>query len=165
MQTSRVTDHAIPQTKLDKAVVRLVYRSRRSDPIGKLARRLCQLVGVEVPHPVRIGPGLTLPHSTVGLVLHTNTRVGAGVTIFQNVTVGQADVINPSAEAAFDIGDDAVIGAGAALLARSGQTLRIGAGAMIGANAVVTKDVGPGETWAGNPARLVSSRAPAAPSR
>jgi UDP-2-acetamido-3-amino-2,3-dideoxy-glucuronate N-acetyltransferase len=31
----------------------------------------------------------------------------------------------------------------------------IGAGAMVGAGSVVTKDIPPGETWAGNPARFV----------
>jgi acetyltransferase-like isoleucine patch superfamily enzyme len=31
----------------------------------------------------------------------------------------------------------------------------IGAGAMVGAGSVVTKDIPPGEIWAGNPARFV----------
>jgi len=45
--------------------------------------------------------------------------------------------------------DGASIGAGATILC--GTT--IGAGAMVGAGAVVTKDVAPGETVVGNPAR------------
>ena len=54
----------------------------------------------------------------------------------------------------------ASIGAGAVLL----PGIDIGEGAMIGAGAVVTRDVPPGETWAGNPARPVEphgNRAPA----
>ena len=47
------------------------------------------------------------------------------------------------------VGRGASIGAGAVIL----PGVTIGAGAMIGAGAVVTRDVPPGETWVGNPAR------------
>ena len=46
---------------------------------------------------------------------------------------------------------DASIGAGAVIL----PGITIAEGAMIGAGAVVTRDVGPGETWVGNPARPI----------
>jgi acetyltransferase-like isoleucine patch superfamily enzyme len=49
----------------------------------------------------------------------------------------------------------AAIGSGAVVLAG----VRIGAGALIGAGAVVTHDVPPGETVAGNPARVLAPRA------
>jgi len=39
------------------------------------------------------------------------------------------------------------------VLAAGGETVTIGAGAVVGADAVVTRSIGPGETWAGNPAR------------
>jgi UDP-2-acetamido-3-amino-2,3-dideoxy-glucuronate N-acetyltransferase len=48
----------------------------------------------------------------------------------------------------------ATIGSGATVLGG----LRIGAGAMVGAGAVVTRDVAPGATVVGNPARPVSGR-------
>jgi serine acetyltransferase len=48
-----------------------------------------------------------------------------------------------------DIGDRAVIGAGAILL----SNIVVGAGATVGAGAVVTRDVPPGETVLGMPAR------------
>lgn len=47
--------------------------------------------------------------------------------------------------------DEVVIGAGAIIL----PGLTIGKGARIGAGAVVTKDVPPGETWVGNPAKKI----------
>jgi galactoside O-acetyltransferase len=58
------------------------------------------------------------------------------------------------------IGDGAWIGAGAKLL----DGVTIGNGAVIGAGAVVREDVQPGDVAVGVPARVVSSRTPAAPS-
>lgn len=52
------------------------------------------------------------------------------------------------------VGSDVWIGANATVL--SGVT--IGTGAVIGAGSVVTKDVGPYEIWAGNPARKIRDR-------
>ncbi len=49
------------------------------------------------------------------------------------------------------IEDGASIGGGATIL----PGIRIGAGATVGAGAVVTRDVGPGEVVAGNPARTI----------
>ncbi|HKI65822.1 MAG TPA: DapH/DapD/GlmU-related protein [Solirubrobacterales bacterium] len=53
------------------------------------------------------------------------------------------------------VGQGASIGSGATILGG----IRIGAGATVGAGAVVTRDVGPGETVAGNPARPLSAGA------
>lgn len=58
-----------------------------------------------------------------------------------------------------EVGDGAYIGTGAIL--RQGtpdKKLRIGAGATVGMGAVVTKDVAPGATVVGNPARLIERR-------
>ena len=52
------------------------------------------------------------------------------------------------------IEDDASIGGGAVIL----PGVRIGKGAIVGMGAVVTKDVPPGETWVGVPARRMGSR-------
>ena len=51
------------------------------------------------------------------------------------------------------VGDAAYIGAAAAI--REGRT--VGRDALVGMGAVVVDDVPPGETWVGNPARLMSS--------
>lgn len=40
----------------------------------------------------------------------------------------------------------------------SGGGVTIGDGAVIGAGSIVTKDVGPYEIWAGNPAKLIRKR-------
>ena len=54
------------------------------------------------------------------------------------------------------IGNDVWIGTGA--MVKAGVT--IADGAVIGMGSVVTKDVGPYEIWAGNPARLIKKRLP-----
>jgi UDP-2-acetamido-3-amino-2,3-dideoxy-glucuronate N-acetyltransferase len=51
------------------------------------------------------------------------------------------------------IEDGASLGSGAVVLAG----VRVGAGALVGAGAVVTKDVAPGETVAGVPARALAA--------
>ena len=52
------------------------------------------------------------------------------------------------------IDDHAYIGAGAVIRqGKPGAPLRIGAGAVVGMGAVVTRDVAPGQTVIGNPAR------------
>lgn len=54
------------------------------------------------------------------------------------------------------IGDRAYVGAGAVIRqGRAGCPLNIGSGAVIGMGAVVTRDVAPGATVVGNPARLM----------
>ncbi len=53
------------------------------------------------------------------------------------------------------VGDNVYIGEGAIILP---QVDMIGESAIIGAGAVLTKDAGPGEIWAGNPARMVGRR-------
>ncbi len=58
------------------------------------------------------------------------------------------------------IEDDAYIGTGAILRqGRPGEPLIIGRGAVVGMGAVVTRNVAPGETVVGNPARLMVPRA------
>ena len=52
------------------------------------------------------------------------------------------------------VGNDVWIGERATILAG----LTIGDGAVIGGGSVVTKNVGPYEIWAGNPARLIRKR-------
>jgi UDP-2-acetamido-3-amino-2,3-dideoxy-glucuronate N-acetyltransferase len=101
-----------------------------------------------------------------GVEIGDNSRVGNGVSIWRGVVIGKRVFVGPHVcftndrhprvndpkfepERTF-IEDDVSIGAGAVIL-----PVRIGRGAVIGAGSVVTKDIKPGETWMGTPARMV----------
>ncbi len=101
-----------------------------------------------------------------GVEIGDDSRVGNGVSIWCGVVIGKRVFVGPHVCFTNDrhprvndpdfepertiIEDDVSIGAGAVIL-----PVRIGQGAVIGAGAVVTKDVAPGETWRGTPARMV----------
>lgn len=105
-------------------------------------------VSVKIGTGTVILPGVVLgPDVTLGRFVHINM----GATIGHDVTIGDYCVINPNSaiSGSVTIGEQVLIGAGAVVL--EGRT--IGDGATIGAGAVVTKDVPPGETWVGVPAK------------
>jgi sugar O-acyltransferase (sialic acid O-acetyltransferase NeuD family) len=92
---------------------------------------------------VRVGRGF---HASVA------TAVGHDVVIGDFVTLGPRSGINGNTI----VGDGVYVGTGAALRQGApGKPLVIGAGAVIGMGAVVTKDVPPGVTVVGNPARAL----------
>lgn len=136
-----------------------MMRRRRT---GWLAYKALKLLGVEIPPGVSIGKGLRLPHGAVGLVIAQATVIGNNVKIFQGVTLGFADEYLRRDQLPDDVGrivveDDVVIGAGAKVMLKTGETLVLGGGAVIGANAVVLRSVPAGEVWAGVPARKVGT--------
>lgn len=121
-------------------------------PLARLRRRLAALrhrfwsvvSGADIPLNCRIGGGLLLPHPN-GIVIHPDAVIGPNCLIFQQVTLGAAHGALPV------LGGHVDIGAGAKLIGG----VRIGDHAQIGANAVVTRDVPPGATAVGIPARII----------
>lgn len=103
---------------------------------------------------VRIGSGACL---SPFVTLTSNIRIGRcfHANLYSYVehdcVLGDFVTFAPGAKVngAVTIGDHAYIGAGAVIR----QGLRIGAGAVVGMGAVVTRDVPPGVTVVGNPAR------------
>lgn len=79
-----------------------------------------------------IGPGLYIPHP-IGIVVGGGVRIGASVTILQNVTLGRQGKAGNEPT----IGDNVSIGAGACIFGR----ITVGDGGKVGANSVVTHDV------------------------
>jgi len=101
---------------------------------------------------------IQLRHYGLGVVVHTNVKIGHHVKIYHHVTLaGQTGL---GSEHNIFIEDDVMIGAGAVILGRVNQSLIIGKGAKIGANAVVTKNVLPGQTVVGVPARPLQKEVP-----
>jgi serine O-acetyltransferase len=128
---------------------------------GNLAFLALKFLGVELPRTVPIGNGLRLPHGAVGLVVHESTKIGKNVRLYQGVTIGRADQYLTRAQlstepSGVEICDNAIIGAGSAVLFKTGQEITIGTNAVIGANSVVLSSVPAGEIWAGAPAVRVS---------
>jgi acetyltransferase-like isoleucine patch superfamily enzyme len=128
------------------------------------------LYGCSIGDDTRIGPFVEIQAgATIGArcKIQSHTFVCTGVEIEADVFVGHGVVfINDrhpratTADGELQEEDDwtllrtvveqgASIGSGAVILGG----IRVGAGAMVGAGAVVTKDVEPGETVVGSPAR------------
>jgi len=107
---------------------------------------------------IHFGSGCFLNFGCVFLDV-AEIRVGARVQIGPMVQVLTADHPRDVQRRAageewgrpVTIGDDVWIGAGAIIL----PGVNVGTGAIVGAGAVVTRDVAPGATVAGNPARPV----------
>ena len=104
------------------------------------------LTGIEIHPGAKIGNGVFIDHGA-GVVIGETCEIGDNVTIYQGVTLGGTGK---------DVGkrhpticDNVVIGTGAIILG----PITVGQGAKIGAGAIVIKDVPPGTTIVGEPAR------------
>ncbi|MCW3000028.1 MAG: hypothetical protein JWN65_3577 [Solirubrobacterales bacterium] len=103
----------------------------------------------EVVYGAKIGPGLHLPHP-YGIGIGGQVRIGHGVTICQNVTLGS----DMGATGQPRVGNNAALLAGAVAVG----PIRIGHGAIIGANVVLEEDVADGGLAAPARARIVNRR-------
>lgn len=143
--------------KLLRAIARYqTYRDRRDIlsrlkcMSGKMGHMVWSLLSAsDIHRDAQIAADTRMPHP-MGIVVHAGAVIEPGCLIMQHVTVGQlADGGAPYIE------KGAYLGAGARVLG----PIRIGAGARIGANAVVLKDVPPGATAVGVPARIIPTTA------
>jgi serine O-acetyltransferase len=99
--------------------------------------------GIDIHPGAQIGPGFFIDHGT-GVVIGETTVIGAGVRLYQNVTLG-AKSFPTDADGTLRKGlprhpiveDDVVIYAGATVLGR----VRIGQGSVIGGNVWLTQSV------------------------
>lgn len=113
------------------------------------------LTGIEIHPGAEIGRRFFIDHGS-GVVIGETSIIGDDVTIYHGVTLGG---VAPSVDSQSQVNvkrhptvrDGAIIGSGAQILG----PIIIGEGARIGANAVVTKDIPPGVSAVGIPARVI----------
>lgn len=140
---------------------RLVY-ARQFPLIGKLFYYLLKLFGSEIPLSVPIGEDFILEHGGHGVVVHSKSKIGNRVHIYQGVTLGRADIYLPADQSNFEgieIGDDVILSPGCKVLCKEG-ILKVDKGTVVGANAVLLQSTGENEIWAGSPARCIGKRPP-----
>ena len=127
--------------------------------VGRMLSHLGRfLTGIEIHPGARIGRYLFIDHG-MGVVVGETSEIGEGVTLYHGVTLGG---IAPSVDSDTQrqqkrhrtLEDGVIVGSGAQVLG----PITVGRGARVGANAVVIRDVPPGVTVTGIPARVLMSR-------
>jgi serine O-acetyltransferase len=106
------------------------------------------LTAIDIHPGAKIGKNFFIDHGFV--VIGETAEIGDDVTIYQQVTLGGTNPTNGLAGKRHPtLENGSIIGSGAQVLG----PIIVGARARIGANSVVTKDVPPGATMVGIPAR------------
>jgi serine O-acetyltransferase len=107
------------------------------------------LTGIEIHPGAKIGHRVFLDHG-LGIVIGETTEIGDDCTIYQGVTLGGTSLYKGMKRHP-TLGKGVVISAGAKVL--GGFT--VGDGARVGSNAVALKEIPPGATAVGIPARIL----------
>ncbi|OGA16584.1 MAG: serine O-acetyltransferase [Betaproteobacteria bacterium RIFCSPLOWO2_12_FULL_63_13] len=123
---------------------RLRWLGRMLSQIGRW------LTGIEIHPGACIGRRFFIDHG-MGVVIGETAEIGDDCTLYHGVTLGGTTWNKGKRHPTLERG--VVIGAGAKVLG----PIVIGEGAKIGSNAVVVKDVPPGATAMGIPARILHS--------
>lgn len=104
--------------------------------------------GIEIHPGATIGRRFFIDHGT-GVVIGETAEIGDDVTLYHGVTLGGTTWRKGKRHPT--IGNNVVVGAGAKILG----PITVASDARVGSNAVVLKDVSPGATMVGIPAREV----------
>jgi len=107
------------------------------------------LTSIEIHPGATIGRRVFIDHG-IGIVIGETAEVGDECTIYQGVTLG-GTLLTRGAKRHPTLGRGVIVSAGAKVL--GGFT--VGDGARVGSNAVVLKEVPPGATAVGIPARIL----------
>jgi len=120
--------------------------------IPKIIKYTIRIVfACDLPYTADISNTVDFPHNGLGVVIHSNAKIGEGTLIYQNVTIGgngKDELFNGSPV----IGKNVFIGAGACILG----PVTIGDNSRIGANAVVLKSIPENSVAVGVPARIIN---------
>ena len=149
---------------MDTGVSVAIGDGRLREKLSRQARALGCAEITLVHHTASIGPDVELADGcyigamtviTTQARLGTGTQVNVGCTISHDVVIGDYVTLAPGVHVAGGsfVEDGATIFTGAVVT----PGIRIGRGAVVGAGAVVIRDVRPGETVFGVPARPTST--------
>jgi len=109
------------------------------------------LTGIDIHPGANIGRRFFIDHG-MGVVIGETADIGDDCTLYHGVTLGGTSWNKGKRHPT--LGNGVVVGAGAKILG----PIVVGDGAKIGSNAVVVKDVPPGATAIGIPARIVEEQ-------
>lgn len=122
--------------------------------LGRFISHLARFfTGIEIHPGARIGRRVFIDHG-MGVVIGETAEIGDDCTIYQGVTLGGTSLTR-GAKRHPTLGRGVIVGANAQVLG----AFTVGDGARIGSNAVVVKEVPPGATAVGNPARVLHKEA------
>jgi serine O-acetyltransferase len=125
---------------------RLRWLARMVSHIGRW------LTGIEIHPGARIGRRFFIDHG-MGVVIGETAEIGDDCTLYHGVTLGGTSWNKGKRHPT--LGNGVVLGAGAKVLG----PIKVGDRARVGSNAVVVKDVPPGATAIGIPARIIAEQA------
>ena len=103
----------------------------------------------DIPFTTEIGENASFPHRAIGVIIHSNAKIGSNVKIEANVVIG-----GNFGKGIPTIGNNVFIGAGAIIIGN----VKVGDNCVIGAGAVVTKDVLPNTVVGGVPAKAIKNK-------
>jgi serine O-acetyltransferase len=119
--------------------------------LARLSSHLARwLTGIEIHPGASIGRRFFIDHG-MGVVIGETAEVGDDCTLYHGVTLGGTSWQKGKRHPTLEKG--VIVGAGAKILG----PITLGAGAKVGSNAVVVKDVPPGATAVGIPARVLDA--------
>jgi len=130
---------------------RLAHRAWAADlrVLGRFVSHLGRwLTGIEIHPGAKLGRRVFIDHG-MGVVIGETGEIGDDVTLYQGVTLGGTSLVGTKRHPT--LGNGVIVGAGAQILG----PIMIGDGARVGSNAVVLKDVAPGVSVVGIPAKPV----------
>ena len=126
------------------------FHVNKMKPIGKMISYFNRLMfSVWLPSSSSVGKNFTLGYWGLGIVIHSNTKIGDNVTIAQNVTIGR----NFGHKKVPVIGNDVYIGAGSVIFGE----ITIGNNVIVGSNTLVNKSIPDNCTVVGNPFKIIST--------
>lgn len=124
--------------------------SRKLPVLGKIISYINRLIfGVWLPSSAQIGHNFSLGYWGIGIVIHSQTRIGNNCLVSQNVTIGRnfGDTQVPV------LGHDVYVGTGSVIFGE----ITIGDNVIIGSNTVVNKDIPPNTSVVGNPFKIIAT--------